>query len=186
MNEPIKIALTGRIGSGKDEVAKILMLEHDFRYPLAFGDSLKYYAHKIFRDVPSNPKPRKLYQFMHRMREFDPDVWVKHLAVAIEVAEDSRSTKGIVITDVRAENEYEWVKANGFTVVKVIAPKEIRLERAKGRGDDFDPSDLEHESEQAIDGFKADYEIVNDGTIAELKPKINEIIRRLAEGAGEE
>jgi hypothetical protein len=38
---------------------------------------------------------------------------------------------------------------------------------------------MEHETELAIDGFEVDYEIVNDGTVDDLKRKIDEILEAI-------
>jgi hypothetical protein len=39
--------------------------------------------------------------------------------------------------------------------------------------------DLAHETELAIDGFEVDYDVVNDGTVDDLKRKIDEILGAL-------
>lgn len=180
MTEPLKIALTGRIASGKDSVANVLFTMHDFEYPIAFGTALKRLAHEIFPDVSRVPKPRKLYQFMNVMRDYDPDVWIKHAATSVRVAEQLGGRRGIVITDVRAQNEYEWAVANGFKIVRVSAPLDVRERRIQARGDEFSAEDLEHETEQLADQFTVDYELVNDTEdLAELERKVAEMLEAL-------
>ena len=175
MSEIIKIGLVGSLRSGKDTVANRLYYEHGFEYPIAFGSALKRLAHNIFMDVPKEPKPRKLYQFMNKMREYDPDVWIKHLEIMYEYYVDRRSTSGIVLTDIRQPNEYEWARKNGFIIVKVEAPASIRKERAK-QSDDFSEEDLTHSTESYTDEFAFDYSITNDGSLDELKAKVDAIM----------
>ena len=180
MSEIIKIGLIGGMRAGKDTVANRLYYEHGFEHPIAFGSALKRLAHNIFMDVPKEPKPRKLYQFMNKMREYDPDVWIKHLEYIYGCYTEQRSTSGIVLTDIRQPNEYEWARANGFIIVKVEAPAAIRKERAK-QSDDFSEEDLTHSTESYTDEFAFDYSITNDGSLDELKAKVDELLAKIKE-----
>lgn len=175
----IKIGLCGKMRSGKDTVADYLFFEHDFEYPMAFGDSLKFYAHRIFPDVPREPKPRELYQFMNVMRDYDPDVWIKHLAQQVRMAEDSRKTTGIVVTDARQANEVNWLRDNGFVIVKVEADEDTRIERIKAQGESADEEALRHKTEQYVDDIEADFTIENNGTLDELHAKVDELVAEL-------
>jgi dephospho-CoA kinase len=180
----VKIALTGKIRSGKSTVSNHLYIRHSFN-EVAFGDALKKNAHATFPWIYEWNKPRALYQqFGQLMRQIDPDVWVKHAEQAVKGAIDFRVNTGaerigVVITDLRQPNEYEWARANGFTIIRVTAPDEDRIARAIAAGDDFSVHDLTHETEQAIDGFAVDYEIVNDGSVDDLKAQIDEIFAQL-------
>jgi dephospho-CoA kinase len=131
--------------------------------------------------VSAQSKPREGYQRFGQLirEEFDENVWVKHLASTVEFLEDSRKTRGIVITDLRQPNEYEWCRANGFIIVRVTAPDELRIARAKAAGDDFSAEDLSHETESHVDSFVVDYEIHNDGTIADLDTKVDEMMAEI-------
>jgi hypothetical protein len=177
--EVIKIGLTGKMRSGKDSVADRLFLAHDFNVPLAFGNSLKYYAHKIFPWVPKEPKPRELYQFFNVMRDYDPDVWVKHLAKDVELAEDSRSTKGLVVKDARQPNEVEWLRNNGFIIVKVIADETQRKQRMQEAGESDEG--LEHPTEKYVEEIDADYVLYNNGSLDELETKVDEMVQEIKE-----
>ncbi|MFS0562599.1 AAA family ATPase [Terribacillus sp. 179-K 1B1 HS] len=196
MTEPngiTRIALTGKLRSGKSTVERHLTQQHGFN-SVAFGDQLKYFAHKIFDDAtddaaydpfrPGSPqKPRALYQqFGQLCREIDPDVWIKHAQRTVEYYERLRDTTGIVISDLRQPNEYEWAKANGFTIVKVVADDAVRLERARQAGDKMTEEDFVHDTESYVDGFAADYTVVNDGELAELQRKVDGIIEDISKG----
>jgi dephospho-CoA kinase len=180
----VKIALTGKMRSGKDTVANHLYIRHSFNR-VAFGDALKKNAHATFPWVSEFSKPRALYQqFGQLMRQIEPDVWVKHAEQAVKGAIDfnvhtGAEKVGVVISDLRQPNEYEWARANGYTVIRVTAPDEDRLFRAKLAGDSFTETDLEHETESHIDGFTVDYEIHNDGSLDDLKRKVDEIMEEI-------
>lgn len=177
----IKIALTGKLRSGKDAIAEHLYYRHGFERE-AFGGMLKYLAKKVYAHTPRNDdgKPRAMYQaFGQACREFDPDVWIRHVEFSVKMLANQRDTVGVVITDLRQPNEYEWCRANGFVIVRVSAPDELRLARAKAAGDNFTEADLTHDTEQHVDGFAVDYEIVNDGSIAELETKVDDILAQM-------
>jgi dephospho-CoA kinase len=177
----VKIALTGKMRSGKDLCGSHLYINYGFDR-VAFGDALKKHAHAAFPWVSEFSKPRALYQqFGQLMRQIEPDVWIKHAERAVKGAIDFRVNTGaekvgVVITDLRQPNEYEWARNNGYTIIRVTAPDEDRIARAIAAGDNFDEEDLEHETESYIDGFSVDAEISNSGTIDELKAQIDEII----------
>jgi dephospho-CoA kinase len=180
----VKIALTGKMRSGKDLCGNHLYIKYGFDR-VAFGDALKKHAHATFPWVSEFSKPRALYQsYGQLMRQVDENVWVKHAEQAVKGAIDFRVNTGaeqvgVVITDLRQPNEYEWARANGFTVIRVTAPDEDRLWRAKLAGDDFTEADLEHETESHIDGFAVDYEIHNDGSIDDLKAQIDAVLEAI-------
>lgn len=157
-----KIALTGKMRSGKSSVAEHLTTCYGFKQ-FAFADALKRFARQIFGY--GGPKDRELLQwFGQTMRERDPDVWIKHLDADLEeYIEDSRGDIGvrIVITDLRQPNEYDYCRRNGFVIIRVNCPEETRIVRAVNNGDIFHRSALNHETERYVDLFEVDYEIDN-------------------------
>jgi dephospho-CoA kinase len=180
----VKIALCGRLRSGKDTIANHLYLKYGFSQ-VAFGDALKRVAHETFPWVSEFSKPRALYQSVGQlMREIDSEVWIKHAEQAVKGAIDFRVNTGaekvgVVITDVRQQNEVDWCRSNGFTLIRVTAPDEDRIARAIAAGDDFNENDLEHETEQAIDSFEVDHEVTNAGTVDDLKAQIDAILSQI-------
>jgi dephospho-CoA kinase len=180
----VKLALCGRLRSGKDTVGNHLYIRHSFNQ-VAFGDALKKNAHAAFPWIYDFNKPRALYQaYGQLMREIDPDVWIRHAEQAVKGAIDFRVNTGadkvgVVITDLRQPNEYEWARANGFTIIRVTAPDEDRISRAIAAGDNFTAHDLTHETELAIDSFEVDHEVINDGTVDDLKAQVDEILAQI-------
>src|SRR5690606_35904789 len=187
----IKIALTGKLRAGKSAVASYLSADYAFE-EVAFGNALKYYADKIFAysDVPAykpevitrygvnmgKRKPRRLLQdFGQKLRELDPDIWISHAEASVRIYEDKKSTTGIVISDLRQPNEFEWCKRNGFAIVRVSAPLEERVKRAEIAGDAFELAQLDHETVRYVDSLEVDYDITNDRDILALWPQVDEM-----------
>lgn len=188
------VAITGKFRSGKNAVADYLTEKYGYTQ-FAFGDELKRYAHELF-NVDASAKPRDLYQwFGQTMRSRDPDIWVRKCFDYIEHRRGvmgayfdapwnahARTQFRAVITDLRQPNEYERCLAEGFVIIRVSAPDEIRLARARAAGDNFDESTLNHETERHVDLFYVDYEIDNSGTIAELHAQIDAIMAKISGG----
>ena len=186
--EVVKIALTGKLRAGKDEVARHLYIKYEFDR-VAFGDALKRQAHEVFPWISEAAKPRALYQqFGQLMREIEPDVWIKHVERKVNGVIDFRVNTGaervgIVVTDLRQQNEVDWCRANGFTLIRVTAPDDVRIARAIKAGDNFSENDLEHVTESAIDRFDCDFEIYNEGTVEELQAQVDAIIAQINHSA---
>ena len=204
MTEPLRIVLTGKLRSGKSEAANQLWYKHGFK-ELAFGDQLKRVADELFDgteveeyaseliyrgdtdipflsddDIVGYRKPRRRYQdFGQAMRQLDPNVWIRQVERSMSVWENMRYVKGIVVSDARQPNEIEWARNNVFTIIRVTADDETRLQRAQEAGDNFTMEDLGHETEQHIDSFSVDYDVINDGTVDELRRKIDAIVSEL-------
>lgn len=201
----LKIAITGKMRSGKSELAKHLERKHGFER-VSFGSALKYYADILFADSEAFPieyeefgepcpfdgerpkrakKPRRLYQmFGQKMRELDADIWIRHAEKSAQAWAELRSTSGIVIDDLRQPNEYEWAKDNGYTIVRVNANEGDRIQRAERAGDEFDLESLEHETETHADSFEVDYEINNDSDKEALRRKVGEILSEIKAKGG--
>jgi dephospho-CoA kinase len=177
----VKIAFTAKLRAGKDTAAHHLHIKYGFD-KVAFGDALKRNVNEAFPWVYGPNKPRALLQqYGQLMREIDPQIWVKHVERKVNGTIDFRVSTGaerigIIISDLRQQNEYDWCRQNGYTIIRVTAPDEDRLWRAKLAGDDFNEADLEHETESHIDGFAVDYEIHNDGSVDDLQRKVDEIM----------
>jgi dephospho-CoA kinase len=181
----VKVAICGKLRAGKDELAQHLFISHGFDR-VAFGDALKRNAHALFPWVSESSKPRALYQkFGQLMRqEFDTDVWIKHAERSVKGAIDFRISIGaekigVVLTDVRQQNEVDWCRENGFTLIRVTAPDEDRIARAIAAGDSFNEADLSHPTELEIDNFECDFDVVNDGTVDELKAQVDSILAQI-------
>lgn len=171
------IALTGALRSGKSEVARYLTERYGYT-EFAFGDELKRMAAEIFPDeFRDGRKPRELLQwFGQTMRQRDPDVWGRKCFETIrEVGWEERT----VISDLRQPNEFDRCRSEGYVIIRIKAQSALRIHRAVESADTFNLGDLSHETEQHTDGFDVDYEITNDGTLAELYTKIDGVMAEI-------
>lgn len=192
-NKPLRIALTGRMRSGKSAAAAYMTAKHGFK-SISFASALRRVADDLFEhlyepiyeDCPFSEdgkhrigwrKPRALLQTLgQKMREIDEDVWIRQAEQSMMVYEDMHSTAGIVIDDLRQPNDYEWARVNDFIIIRVKASEDLRLKRVEQAGDDFSAEDMAHDTEQHVDGFSVDYTIVNDGDLADLRRQVDEIM----------
>lgn len=172
--KPFKIALIGGARTGKDTIAHYLKAVADFKR-IAFGDALKKQLFEVFPDLPHTPKPRKaMIDFGQFCRTIDPLVWIKHLDQTAFSYERS-GYHNIVITDVRQQNEIDYCRANGYTIVKVVANASTCKERALEGGEILE---VNNELDILALNFKDyDYLIENSGTVANLYEQIDHILQ---------
>lgn len=181
----LKIAFIGPMRSGKSEAARYLAETYDFER-VSFGDHLRYCVETVWGVNETGVKPRaQLQQLGQLARQFDPDVWVKPLAAKVFQLTAGNANRerqvSVVIDDLRQPNEYEWCKANGFTIVRVITDQDTQKQRIEALGESYDSKQLAHETEQHHIDFKADGIILNfSGTSKEeLHAQLDALIERL-------
>lgn len=197
-NKTINIAITGKMRSGKDTVAKHLinlMSEQYKVHTIAFGDSLKYYAKQLFNDeFVDGRKPRELYQwFGQTLRMRDEDIWIKQLINSVNEnnsSPDSDKTAVVnIITDLRQPNEYKFCKDNDFYILKVECDDSIRIKRMRDLSDNFVTNNLTHETEIFVDSYEADFTLVtshiNESECKERVKGLIEYINKNEEKRGE-
>ncbi len=182
----LKIAFIGPMRSGKSEAARYLAETYDFER-VSFGDHLRYCVETVWGVNETGVKPRaQLQQLGQLARQFDPDVWVKPLAVKVFQLTAGNANRerqvSVVIDDLRQPNEYEWCKANGFTIVRVAAGADAQKERIEALGEAYDPAHLAHETEQHHKNFSADHLILNGSydSLDLLHAQLDALIERLA------
>ncbi|MDT3698601.1 MAG: hypothetical protein RO469_04165 [Thermincola sp.] len=113
--EQVKLALTGKMRSGKDTIAEYLIRQYNFKR-FAFGDGIRKVCSEMFPEIVAQGKPRWLYQGIGQdLRKYDPDVWVKWLFREME----RNPYPWIVVTDLRQPNENDALVEAGFIIIKV-------------------------------------------------------------------
>lgn len=161
----IYIALTGKMRSGKDTVARYLSAqfrkEGFFVNRIAFGDALKAKAKELYpEEFTEGKKPRELLQwFGQTLRERNEDVWVNQVAQTINDKNKNSKQWGYnpqvyIITDLRQPNEYQFCKDNNFIIIKIECDDITRINRMNVLGDNYTPTDLHHDTESHIDKFE--------------------------------
>lgn len=162
------IGLVGYSGSGKDSLAEELCRFGGYtRY--AFADSLKAlllatdrtYGDSIerledWKRRGLHDTREKLQRLGQTLRDFDEDFWVKSMPAIL--------ADRAIITDIRYDNELDWVKKRGGTVVAIHRP---------GYGPVND-----HKSETNTTRLlkMADTTLTNNDTIAELAARCRTIL----------
>lgn len=169
-------------GHGKDTVATLIkdgmsgsVLIRGFAYQLKLVTASLFpamSASKLLMDdreykekiIPKYDKsPRQILQEVGVcMRNVHEDFWVEQLQYSLRL--DRRGI--VIIPDVRFHNEAAWVKKEGGILLNVIRPAQLTND--------------EHISEIALDNFTGwDYTIINDGTIDDLKLKVDDFINKV-------
>jgi hypothetical protein len=182
----IKIAVSGEIRSGKDTFCNYIMKQIPNMQKLYFAEGIAEIIETYFPEVwYSEGKPRKHFQEIGQfMRTLNPDVWVNYTEQKYFLLKQA-GFSNFIVTDLRQMNEYEWLKKNGFVVVKVEAEPEVRIERMKASGDVFDMNALHHPVEQQIKNLPCDYLVTNNTTLEDLYEQADYILNELLREGGE-
>lgn len=178
----IKVAICGKIRSGKDTLAGFFIDEGLTECKFATG--IDEIIDKYFPTAKAQGKPRRHYQHIgQQLRVLDNDVWINYTLGHIDMLErfyPSTHAAGFVISDMRQPNEAKRVKENGFVIIKVVADDKERLARMKALGDQFTAADLNHETEQGVDNIEADIIVYNNGSKKDLYLQFLEIWDKLS------
>ena len=161
--------------SGKDTAAGYLLSKYGGQN-LKFSDPL-YEIQDFVQEVCGFPreKDREFLQWIGTEygRKRDANVWLNVLASKLMQMDQSTPA---YITDGRFVNELEYLKSNGFFMVKIVRPEDARVE--------FGATNLTHASELGVDEFqKWDLVIENTGTLQEFYDKIDAMFQNLVKGA---
>ena len=128
----VKIAICGKMASGKTTMAEWLEINHDFcKFSLA--GAVKEFGNFLF-DIPSGTKDRVSYQKVgDGARKFlFEDIWIQTMLKAVEKHIGTPyATHNIVVDDVRYLNEVEKLKSEGWVLIKINVDDELQLERLK-------------------------------------------------------
>lgn len=158
----MRIALVGKMRSGKDTVASLL-LEKGFTQ-IAFGDGIREIVAEYFPEALLEGKPRSHYQKIGQwLRELNNDVWINY------VDRKSKDWESVLVSDCRQLNEAKYLRDQGYMILKVYADDEVRKQRIIESGETFSPELFNHETEQQVDSIEYDLLLINNGTLEELK-----------------
>lgn len=178
------IGLTGRIASGKGEIAEFLK-EKGFEY-YTISQAVREEASKI--KIPITRE--SLQDVGDLIRKYEgTGGWIKRIIQKINLS------KNQVIDGIRNPGEIEELKkTENFVLISVNAAQKIRFERVLNRDKPSDPKDWEgfvkiderdFEDKSNPNGQQvgkcmnmADYKLENNGTLDELKSKIEELYEK--------
>lgn len=159
------LAFTGPMCSGKSWCADYL--NQEARYTkLSFAGPLKKLAKELFGVEGKDGDARRVYQQLgQKMREIDPDVWIK--ALLRDLDKSHTDVTRFVIDDVRYLNEAEALRARGFKIVYVMCKKSARMHRINELYPNMDPALMQHDSETEMEEIEPDYIVFSDETTAD-------------------
>lgn len=172
------IGLSGFAGSGKDEVAKILVEEYDFAHA-AFADLIRKFLWEInprvnqyftlqraieavgWDNAKKSAEVRRLMQDLGvgARTLFGENFWIDRLW---EDLAETPTIYHVAISDVRFTNEAEAIKKEGGKVFRVTRPGVLAVNG--------------HISELALNDYNFDEEILNDGTIDDLRSTVRTLM----------
>lgn len=180
---PMLIGLAGPIGVGKSSVAAHLLMEHGWHPPIAFADPLKDGLCTMFGmtraqleqvkradgELVAGVPVRKAMQTLGTEwgRSLHGDIWVEAMRKRVNQLMLWQELPGIVIDDVRFENEASFIRANHGIVIHVTndAP---RFPRAA------------HVSEQPLHVCDYDLTLCNVGTTNDLFRAVDKLMARIS------
>lgn len=176
------IGLAGHARVGKDTVARYLAA-HLTLISYAFADPLKQALASMFNLTANQlegtekeqplpwlgKSPRELMQLLGTEWGRDlvhPQLWLLLAEQNLQLlAEHDQAMQGVVIRDVRFDNEADWVRSKGGVILH-ISRRGIR------------PAN-NHVSEYGVRHYRGDYVIENDGTLGELYDQLDRAIAHL-------
>ena len=172
----MKIAIIGKMCSGKSTISQIIMDQDSSYKTFSFGGAVKRYAKEIFN---MQGKDRSLLiNFANKMREIDSNVWVR------PVIEESRLFDNCIIDDVRYQNELDALVNDNWIIIKLNISRELQEERIKLTYPENYKDHLEninHFSEKNYFNFKCGYPhlTINSGNYT--KETLRELIIKFLE-----
>jgi|SRR5690606_32629235 len=174
------IGLHGRARTGKDTAARYLAAQWCL-YSYAFADPIKAAIAQLFNlthaHIEGNLKetllptigksPRQLMQLLGTewgRRQVHPELWLllagQNIANQLEI--DQSHYNGVVIRDVRFENEAEWIRCQGGHVVHILRADAEAVSA--------------HSSESGIGIHDNDFVIHNEGTIEDFQRQLGRMM----------
>jgi cytidylate kinase len=163
----IKIALSGRSGSGKSTVAQYLIERHGYvRY--STGVACRELCNRFF----GNESKAILNKVTDALKAIDQDVWLRAALSSFE------PTRPAVFDSMRFSNDYTFLQKQGFIMWRVEAPLPVRLRRMAERGQIVSPEDDEHAAETELDSYSFDQLLDNteDG-VESLARKVEKALK---------
>jgi len=119
----MKIAITGKMCSGKSTLAQIIK-ETNGQYQIySLGQKVKDVAKDLFN---MQEKDRTLLTSIGtKMREINSEVWIKYLI------EQTKDKTHCIVDDLRYQNEYEALSKNGYKIIQLVIDPKIQEKRIK-------------------------------------------------------
>lgn len=165
------IGIVGRKRSGKDTLAMFVKDTFPRTNIMSFAEPLKLACKHAYHlqdeqleakedvvDPRWNMSPRDMMRSLgvDHLRAVDPEHWTKHMAFRI------RAMESVVISDVRFQNEADFVRRNGRVLIHVARDLQSNCDS--------------HVSEATSDEIPCDHYIQNDGSLEDLRKKLTAVL----------
>lgn len=190
------IAIVGKMHAGKTTLANELVRSHGYNR-VSMAGPLKALAQFAYGEIVEKDKEyetidretgdavfksgRVIYQQIGQSLKYvDRDIWLKMFINDTKDMFDKGTAYAFVVDDVRFVFEAERLRADGWVIVKVNTPEDVRIDRAirlMGRAPTLE--ELNHESEAEVDDIAPD--IVMGGTVSldRIPEQINYLIEEI-------
>lgn len=183
---PVIIGIAGKARSGKDTIADIIRGYLLGVEKLAFADALKkgcaatlgvsesmMYSMDRESKIPGLKfSVREMLQHIgtEGWRALDPDIWVQIVGKRVQDMMVDRAFTGVVIPDVRFQNEAAWVRRHDLgRMIHVVR-------------DGVGPVGITgHASEAGVPVEPGDVVLKNDGCLLDLRAKVHDLLQNWPE-----
>ena len=165
--------ISGKAGSGKNEVANIIKNELGSTVITSFSKYIKLYALEFTdwdgRDIT---KPRAFLQGMgDKLRSIDENFLLNRILQDLEVYRNDFDN--VIISDVRLPHEIEYIKENYNVEVYSIRVN------SKNNKRNLDSSERNHHTELDLDNYdKFDY-LINNNFDDSLKNEVKKVLEEI-------
>lgn len=177
------IGISGKMGSGKDTVAKIIeeilktcnirveIIPFALELKRMVMELFKYTEEEVYRTKP--PEVREILQRFGTdvIRKRQEDFWIRQLERNAQKVDSPFGYVFVVVPDVRFENEAEFVKGQGGLLFRVQRNEASEAARKEESG--------QHRSEIDLDSkpWLFHETIYNNSTFNELRDRVREALK---------
>jgi len=117
----MKIAICGKMCSGKSTLANYIMSSYPGYQKYSFAQKVKELCSELFA---MKGKDRVLLiNFANKMRDIDGNVWVN------QVLKQTEGKDNCIIDDVRYQNEVDALIEDGWSFIQLNVPNELQKKR---------------------------------------------------------
>ena len=135
--DKFRIAISGKMGSGKSTIADTLKLLCPNAQKISMAKKLKLVVNEVFN--PEKKDRKLLTTVADLFKSIDENVWVKCVDRETKLTECSW-----ILDDLRYKYEYDYLKKNGWKTVRIIISPNIQLARLKNKYKEDYKSHLDH------------------------------------------
>lgn len=179
----LKIAISGKMCSGKTTSAKFVqkcIAEYGYiAYIMSFATKIKLLAKDLFYDKGDGHKDRKLLQDLgQKLKEIRDTVWIDYLVGKIR-----KCSNPVIIDDVRFRDEFDSLKREGFTLIRLEVDQDVQEQRLVELYPDNYKEHLERRSnvsETDLDQYIVNFDyVLNSGDTELLNKCLKQVVSEL-------